>query len=1213
MKGRSRPRGGILVVVSLLLISSLPSLMLGASPSLAPAVGGPQVRAASWNGLEPGWTMFHGGSGVNGSFNGYFPGSHFEVEWEANFSNTSYYFENNGPVAPQSSPVVFNGTVYLMDSSSPVLLAINATTGNLTRAYNLGAVSGQPLASVDSTPLIGTFNGAPYLTESTNRAGTHMTYTVDLSTGAITYCHSGQPVSAGAAPIPGGFVQPTQPYRGNPNGIFVFHTWALGNNNANCAGVETTVAPDNFNDTPSVGLTYSPAVPTSPDPTYFLSDQTQGTVDSLPANGGAMQWADPLLAPAYGSLALTNLSYAVGPGGSVSAPVGFLADDNGTAGPSHLYAIDVNCGTAMCFAGGNNSNTIPGGVFNLSLGPSSYDHGVNGTVALQPITPDSVQVLYATRDGTLGGVQATLGGASPLGPNETGGYHVAWTSPWQYPTGGNLTASPALANGLVMDGNAAGNFTILNSTSGTLVWRHQFPGAIFASPAIGDGSIYVLTATGTLVKIGPSPPGVALHVDPVVTDGWTTPVNVTVNATGPQGGPSGPLSGASVTLWARGGVLVGAQNVGTLVTSASGGVSFSWVPPLSPTNQTYNLTAFVNASGYATGNATASTLAVPPPQLLVTSMSATPSSFPLGGSTMISVSVSGGFLPYNYTYTGLPSGCTSLNLSTLRCTPNLSGNYTVNVTVRDPAGASTQASAQFVVTATSTPLITSFSAIPPSIGLGNSTTFLASVIGGAPPYTYLYSSLPGGCTSSNASSMVCTPTTPGAYNVTLRVTDTLGRSATAYTPLGVTSPPGYPVVVSFVAQPSSINLGATTTLRATVVNGTLPYLYSYSGLPPGCYSANTSTLGCTPTSVGPFSVVLGVTDSLGHSVRATTLLTVLATGNSPTIVSFVANPPVIPLGDTSNLTVGVVNGTAPYSYRFTGLPAGCATADSSQLRCTPTLSGNFTIGVQVTDSLSRSANDSTLLQVVPASQPVILRFTATLNPVAVGNTTRLVVAASGGSAPYAYVYTGLPSGCLTQNLSTLPCKPLIQGNYTVRVTMTDSNHRTAQGNLTLRVTAGPGGGPPGHGATGVLSASLWWLLIGILVLGVLLLVLLAARRRKRPPGSSSTAEGTTAVASGEVAPTSSASGTAPSVTGAGDRPGLPGTSEGSEWDEEAREREDMGQGTAAPDVEDPGKGVPTGEGAEAVPGKDSLPPDEKSPAQEEGSPGAGGSDDGPDA
>ncbi len=63
------------------------------------------------------------------------------------------------------------------------------------------------------------------------------------------------------------------------------------------------------------------------------------------------------------------------------------------------------------------------------------------------------------------------------------------------------------------------------------------------------------------------------------------------------------------------------------------------------------------------------------------------------------VVVTGGPAPYTYSWTGLPTGCASVNSAALICASTAQGAYTVSVKVTDATGASVTSAAQTVTVA----------------------------------------------------------------------------------------------------------------------------------------------------------------------------------------------------------------------------------------------------------------------------------------------------------------------------------------------------------------------------------------------------------------------------------------------------------------------------------------------------------------------------------
>uniref|UniRef100_UPI00404A14A4 leucine-rich repeat protein n=3 Tax=Flavobacterium sp. TaxID=239 RepID=UPI00404A14A4 len=140
-------------------------------------------------------------------------------------------------------------------------------------------------------------------------------------------------------------------------------------------------------------------------------------------------------------------------------------------------------------------------------------------------------------------------------------------------------------------------------------------------------------------------------------------------------------------------------------------------------------------------------------------------------------------------------------------------------------------------------------------------------------------------------------------------------------------------------------------------------------------------------------------------------------------------------GETGTATVNEpTNGTAPFTYDWTGDPIGDGTTSISELSA-----GTYVC--TVTDALSNTASQSFTI-----TQPVVLQ----LNPASQTNNTCLgnatgtatVNEATGGTAPYTYDWTGDSTGDGTTTISDLAA-----GTYTC--TVTDANGCTASTQFTI--------------------------------------------------------------------------------------------------------------------------------------------------------------------
>ena len=271
--------------------------------------------------------------------------------------------------------------------------------------------------------------------------------------------------------------------------------------------------------------------------------------------------------------------------------------------------------------------------------------------------------------------------------------------------------------------------------------------------------------------------------------------------------------------------------------------------------------------------------------------------------------------------------------------------------------------------------------------------------------------------------------------------------------------PGAPYIRSFSVSPPIVDVGRPTTFTVVAGGGVGPLTFAYLGLPAGCASANVSTLACTPTVVGGFLVEVTVTDSNHTVVTAATTLDV-----SPALVfvSFHSDASTVSLGGTTILRANVTGGSPPYTYAYSGLPPGCPSQTVPALPCTPTASGNYTIGVAVTDAGGATVTASVSLSVRSAGAPggpSISSFAAHPSAIVLGNTTNLSVVASGGTGTLSYAFSDLPAGCASSNATFVVCRPTAAGTFTTWVSVSDANYATTSvaTNLTVFPVGGGGG------------------------------------------------------------------------------------------------------------------------------------------------------------
>lgn len=219
--------------------------------------------------------------------------------------------------------------------------------------------------------------------------------------------------------------------------------------------------------------------------------------------------------------------------------------------------------------------------------------------------------------------------------------------------------------------------------------------------------------------------------------------------------------------------------------------------------------------------------------------------------------VYGGSGGYTYYWTETPSGCNDTGSSVMTCTPTSAGAFSVALQVTDSNLNTLASIVQYSVD--QDPLV-SLNVDHQSLDVGQPATLNAMASLGAGNYSYNWSGLPSNCLISNGNVVQCNPNLQGTYTITVSAADSNQYTVKSNEiTLSVYPDPTVNVTVS----PASILLGQKVTFAAIASGGLGTYSYSWSGLPPGCLASNSTSISCTPSNTGTFSVLLTLQDSLG--------------------------------------------------------------------------------------------------------------------------------------------------------------------------------------------------------------------------------------------------------------------------------------------------------------------------------------------------------------
>jgi hypothetical protein len=404
----------------------------------------------------------------------------------------------------------------------------------------------------------------------------------------------------------------------------------------------------------------------------------------------------------------------------------------------------------------------------------------------------------------------------------------------------------------------------------------------------------------------------------------------------------------------------------------------------------------------------------------------------------------------------LPAGLSLSSAGVISGTPTASGPFSFAVQVTDSAGGvGTQTFSLNILTG---PTITNAPTLPSGTQNVAYMSVTLTATGGtpfssAPFYTWSISagSLPAGLTlDGNAGTISGTPTASGTSTFTVQVQDAKGVTGTKQFTITIAS--GLTIVTAPTLPNGSVGTPYSVTLMAQ--GGTSPYTWAVSaGSPPTglTLGPTTGSISGNPTSSGPFSFAVQVTDSDQVTTTKSFTITIassLTITNAPTLPSGV-------VGGAYSQTVSASGGTPPYSWAITlgAPPGGLNFSPGGSITGTPTTGGTFSFTVQVTDSTQLTATKSFSLSI--AAQ-LAITTQPTLPSGGVGASYSQPLTAVGGTAPYTWSVTAgsLPGGLsLSPTGGTISGTPTSVGNFSFTVQVRDNNSDTTTEAFTLAIVS----------------------------------------------------------------------------------------------------------------------------------------------------------------
>ncbi|EJF54082.1 hypothetical protein SapgrDRAFT_2422 [Saprospira grandis DSM 2844] len=268
--------------------------------------------------------------------------------------------------------------------------------------------------------------------------------------------------------------------------------------------------------------------------------------------------------------------------------------------------------------------------------------------------------------------------------------------------------------------------------------------------------------------------------------------------------------------------------------------------------------------------------------------------------------------------------------------------------------------------------------------------------GGSAPYSFLWSN--GGTTASQSN------LAPGNYCVTM--TDNNGCTSSIC--LDIVRPDQLQMAVVSQAGPACGTLGA---IEVEALGGTAAYTYDWSN--------GETTAAITGLNSGTYGVT--ITDANGCT--ADTSLAITASSNPP-VLALNEVTPIACHSDSATLATGTTQGTAPYTYTWTG--GSSFLFSSSADTAYNAAAGTYNLIVEDAAGCRDTAN-------IVVTEPAALTVTTAATDVSchAGNDGSLATTVAGGTGTYTYIWDDASAQ------TTATASNLIAGTYCV--TITDAN------------------------------------------------------------------------------------------------------------------------------------------------------------------------------
>ena len=255
-------------------------------------------------------------------------------------------------------------------------------------------------------------------------------------------------------------------------------------------------------------------------------------------------------------------------------------------------------------------------------------------------------------------------------------------------------------------------------------------------------------------------------------------------------------------------------------------------------------------------------------------------------------SATGGTKPYSWSLSGNAGGLTlDVNSGVLSGTPQNAGTFTFTVQVVDAASIPASQNFSVIVNPPTLTITTVAQPVAGTVGVPYNQKLPVVANGGTQPITWtlIAGSVPGLAFDPTTLNLSGTPSTAGAFDLTLQANDAAGLTARRVVTITI-APAGLGITTA--RQLPDVALSGTYQQTLTATGGVPPYTWSATGLPGGLtLNPSTGVIAGTATTAGSFAIAISVSDNvLGRFTDRFTLNVVLPPAPSVTLSGL---PPVV--------------------------------------------------------------------------------------------------------------------------------------------------------------------------------------------------------------------------------------------------------------------------------------------------------------------------------